>query len=122
MVSRKILWDIPRLPHLLEPVEKFRCGIEKTNLNANDLQTSTGYSSMKLRVGKFLIETNHIEMAERLSPHTAKLYFVSGKTLEVICGLKTTAPATWDQDADGFIQTLQNTDSAEINAAISKKK
>ena len=77
---------------------------------------------MKLRVGKFLIETDYIEMVEWLSPHTAKLYFVSGTTLDVVCGIKTTSPATWDQDADGFIETLQNTDVSKRNAAVSKKK
>ena len=77
---------------------------------------------MKLRVGKFLIETDHIEMVEQLSPHTVKLYFVSGETLDVVCGIKTTAPATWDQEADGFIQTLQNTGFEKLNAATSKKK
>ena len=77
---------------------------------------------MKLRVGKFLIETDYIEMVEWLSPHTAKLYFVSGTTLDVVCGIKTTAPATWDQEAEGFIQTLENTDFEKLDAATLKKK
>ena len=77
---------------------------------------------MKLRIGKFLIETDHIEMVEQLSPHTVKLYFVSGEILDVVCGIKTTAPATWDQEAAEFIQTLQNTDFEEPDAATSKKK
>ena len=65
---------------------------------------------MKLQIGKMLVETNHIEMAERVAPHTVKLFFVSGNTLEVHCGISSQASATWNQDADGFIQTLQNTD------------
>lgn len=65
---------------------------------------------MKLQLGKVLVETNHIEMAERVAPHTVKLVFVSGNTLEVHCGISSNATATWNQDADGFIQTLQNTD------------
>ena len=77
---------------------------------------------MKLQIGKFLIETDYIEMAERLSPHNVKLYFVSGETLDVVCGAKTTAPATWDQDADGFIQTLHNMDFSNLSAAASHKK
>ena len=77
---------------------------------------------MKLCVGKFLIETDYIEMVEQLSPHTVKLYFVSGEILDVVCGIKTTAPATWDQDADGFIETLQNTDFAKRDAAASKQR
>ena len=77
---------------------------------------------MKLRVGKFLIETDYIEMVEWLSPHTAKLYFVSGTTLDVVCGVKTTSPATWDQDASAFIETLQNTDFAKRDAVTSKEQ
>ena len=66
---------------------------------------------MKLLIGKVLVETDYIETAERLTAHTVRLNFVSGDTLEVICGLKSTHLAVWNQDADGFIQTIQNTDS-----------
>ena len=65
---------------------------------------------MKLLLGELLIETDHIETVERVASHTVKVSFVSGYVLEVHCGIKTTAPAVWDQDADGFIQTIQNTD------------
>ena len=68
---------------------------------------------MKLQVGKFLIETGYIEIVERLSDHTVKLFFVSGKSLDVVCGIKTTTAATWPQDADAFIQVLQNTEKPE---------
>ena len=68
---------------------------------------------MKLLLDRVLIETDHIESAERVSPHTVKLYFVSGKVLEVHCGVKTREPAAWNQDADGFLQTLQNTDAVK---------
>lgn len=77
---------------------------------------------MKLRVGKSLTETDHIEIAEQLSPHNVKLYFASGEILEVVCGTNTTASATWDQDADQFIQTLHNTDFTKLNVIISNKK
>lgn len=66
---------------------------------------------MKLLIGNVLIETDNIEAVEKLTTHTVRLYFVSGYTLEVVCGLKSTHRAVWDQDADGLIQTLQNTDS-----------
>lgn len=66
---------------------------------------------MKLQLGKTLIETDYIESAEQVAPHTVKLFFVSGRTLEVHCGIKSKSSATWNQDADGFIQTLQNTDA-----------
>ena len=66
---------------------------------------------MKLLVGKVLIETDCIETAEILTTHTVRLNFISGYTLEVVCGLKSTHNAVWNQDADGFIQTIQNTDS-----------
>ena len=68
---------------------------------------------MKLLLGKTLIETDHIETVERMSPQTVKIQFRSGKTLEVVCGMKTTHPAVSDQDADGFIQTLLNTETYE---------
>ena len=69
---------------------------------------------MKLRLGNMLIETDHIECVERVAPHTVKVFFVSGKTLDVHCGIKSNAAATWTQDADGFIQTLQNTDAVKV--------
>lgn len=77
---------------------------------------------MKLRVGKCLIETDYIELVEQLSTHNVKLFFASGKVLEVVCGVKTTSPATWDKEAEAFIETLQNTDVPKIDAAVSKKK
>ena len=74
---------------------------------------------MKLLLGKVLIETDHIESAEIIAPHTVKLHFVSGHVLDVVCGVKTTGRATWCQDASGFITTLLNTDKHPIQA---KKK
>ena len=69
---------------------------------------------MKLLLGKLLIETDHIEIVEKVAPHSVQIVFVSGNTLEVHCGIKTTGPAVWDQDADGFIQTIQNTDYPKL--------
>lgn len=68
---------------------------------------------MKLRLGDILIETNYIEMAEKVAPHTVKLTFISGTTLDVHCGIKSDAPATWNQDANGLLQTLENTDAVK---------
>lgn len=68
---------------------------------------------MKLQVGKVLIETDYIEMVERLSQHTVKLFFVSGEILDVVCGIKSTAAATWPEDADAFIRVLQNTEKPD---------
>lgn len=68
---------------------------------------------MKLRMGDVLIETDHIEIVERVAPYTVKLFFVSGNVLEVHCGVKSDAAAVWEQDADGLIQTLQNTDAVK---------
>jgi len=65
---------------------------------------------MKLRLGDVLIETDYIEMADKVAPHTVKLVFISGKTLDVHCGVKSNTPATWNQDAEGLLQTLENTD------------
>ena len=69
---------------------------------------------MKLRLGNTLIETDHIEFIERVAPHTVKLFFVSGTVINVHCGVKSDAAATWNQDADGFIQTIQNTDAIKL--------
>lgn len=68
---------------------------------------------MKLRMGDVLIETDHIEIVERVAPHTVKLFFVSGKVLDVHCGVKSDTPAVWNQDAGGLIQTLHNTDAVK---------
>lgn len=68
---------------------------------------------MKLQVGKVLIETDYIERVERLSQHTVKLFFVSGEILDVVCGIKSTAAATWPEDADAFIRVLQNTEKPD---------
>lgn len=65
---------------------------------------------MKLQVGKVLIETDYIEMVERQSQHTVKLFFVSGRSVDVVCGIKSTTAATWPQDADAFLRVLQSTE------------
>ncbi|MDE0681715.1 MAG: hypothetical protein OXI63_02250 [Candidatus Poribacteria bacterium] len=65
---------------------------------------------MKLRLGDVLIETNYIEIADKVAPHTVKLFFLSGATLDVHCGVKSDHPATWIQDAEGLLQTLENMD------------
>ena len=59
---------------------------------------------MKLRVGKLLIETDHIEMVEWLSEHNVRVFFVSGMTLDIVCGMQTTSPAFSEQTADEFIR------------------
>ena len=46
---------------------------------------------MKLRLGDTLIETDYIEIAERVSFHTVKLIFTSGAILDVHCGVKSNA-------------------------------
>ena len=77
---------------------------------------------MKLLVGKVLIETDYIEAVEQLSPHTVRIYFVSGHTFEVVCGIKTSGPAFWNQKVEGFMQTIQNTDSAKLAKKDGEKK
>ena len=42
---------------------------------------------MKLLLGKVLIETDHIEIVEKVAMHTVKIVFVSGNTLEVHCAI-----------------------------------
>ena len=69
---------------------------------------------MKLRLGDVLIETDHIEMADRGAPHTVTLVFVSGTTLDVHCGVTSEAAATWNQVVNGLIQKLHNTDAVKI--------
>ena len=75
---------------------------------------------MKLRLEKVLIETDHIETLEKVSTHTVKIGFVSGHVLVVHCGIKSTIPALWNQDADGFIQTIENTDTLKFGEAVKK--
>ena len=70
---------------------------------------------MKLLLGKVLIETDHIEVVEKVSTHTVKVYFASGFLLEVHCGIKSTSPAVCDLDANGFIRTIENTDDPKFN-------
>ena len=69
---------------------------------------------MKLLLGKVLIETDYIETVEKISTHTVKIGFVSGFELTVHCGIRSEIPAVWDQDADGFIQTIHNTDAVKV--------
>ena len=69
---------------------------------------------MKLRLEKVLIETDHIESIERTSVHTVNIQMVSGQVIEVVCGVQTDAPTVWDQMAEGFIQTIQNTDYPKL--------
>lgn len=66
---------------------------------------------MKLRLGDVLIETEHIESVEKVAPHTVKIFFASGNVIEVLCGIKGESKATWVQDANGFMQTVHNTDT-----------
>lgn len=75
---------------------------------------------MKLLLGKVLIETNHIESIERISVYTVNIHMVSGQVVEVVCGVKTDMPAVWDQMADGFIQTIQNTDYSKLQKGKGK--
>lgn len=66
---------------------------------------------MKIRCGNTIIETDYIEYTQKLSSGAAKVYFTSGQTLEVLCGLKTTDPraATFEGTADQFLDTIENT-------------
>ena len=75
---------------------------------------------MKLRLEKVLIETDHIETVEKVSTHTVKIAFVSGYVLDVHCGIKSATPALWHQDADGFIQTIENTDTLKFGETVKK--
>ena len=77
---------------------------------------------MKLLMGKLLIETDHIQTIEKLTAHTVGIIFVSGHKVEVVCGIKTTNAAVWDQDANGFLQTILNTDGIDTPAGKAKKK
>ena len=45
---------------------------------------------MKLILNKVMIEVNHIEAIVQKSTQTCEIQFVSGYTIEVVCGVKTT--------------------------------
>lgn len=70
---------------------------------------------MKLRCGDTVIETNYIEYVQKQSSGTAKIYFISGNTLDVVCGLKTTNPraAIFEGTANQFLDAIENTDTAK---------
>ena len=67
---------------------------------------------MKLRCGNTVIETDHIEYTQKFSSGSAKIYFTSGYTLDVVCGIKTSdsRAATFDGTAEQFLNTIENTD------------
>ena len=56
---------------------------------------------------------NGSRLVMKIRAHTIKVFFASGKVLDVHCGIKSDAPAVWNQDANGFIQTIHNTDSVK---------
>lgn len=70
---------------------------------------------MKLRCGDTVIETNYIEYAQKQSSGTAKIYFISGNMLDVVCGLKTTdrRAVMFDGTADQFLDAIENTDTVK---------
>lgn len=69
---------------------------------------------MKLSLGKYLIETDHIESVERLAAHSGKICFVSGLELTVACGVKSVSGAQWFEDADKFMTVLAKTGSPRL--------
>ena len=79
---------------------------------------------MKLRLGNTIIETDYIEYAQKQSSGTARIYFISGNTLDVVCGLKTTDPraATFDGTADQFLEAIENTDTLKPDAGEKRKR
>lgn len=70
---------------------------------------------MKLRCGDTVIETDYIEYAQKQSSGTARIYFISGNMLDVVCGLKTTNPraAMFEGTANQFLDAIENTDTAK---------
>lgn len=70
---------------------------------------------MKLRCGDTVIETDYIEYAQKQGSSTAKIFFISGYVLDVVCGVKTTDPraATFEGTADQFLDAIENTDKVK---------
>ena len=64
---------------------------------------------MKLRLGKVLIETDHIEQAEIQVYENHEwviIKFVSGEKLQVSCKGNTDSTATWNTSAEELLHTI----------------
>ena len=72
---------------------------------------------MKLRLGKVLIETDHIEQTE-IHVYEGRewitIKFVSGEKLQVSCKGDKRTPATWDMSAELLLQKIEGYDHLEL--------
>ena len=66
---------------------------------------------MKLRLGDTLIETDHIEQAVINSENTVAITFISGKSITVVCGGRSTpSRAWWDMGPEALLNHLEQQD------------
>ena len=70
---------------------------------------------MKIRLGKVLIDTQHIVAVTQKSLSICQIQFTSGNTLDVVCGIKTTNRdiAVFDGDSSQFLDYIENIDKPE---------
>ncbi len=70
---------------------------------------------MKIRLGKVLIDTQHIVAVTQKSPSVCQIEFTSGNTLDVVCGIKTANQdiALFDGDGNQFLDYIENIDNTE---------
>lgn len=66
---------------------------------------------MKLQVGEVVIETDNIETVTKETDHNVTVKFVSGNSLQVVCGIQTIGKAFWQEDSDHFIETILEMDA-----------
>ena len=64
---------------------------------------------MKLRLGRTLIETDHIERVIETAGNTVLIHFVSGKEIQVYCSVL--APemyeASWERTPQSLVEQIQ---------------
>ena len=79
---------------------------------------------MKFRCGDTVIETDYIEYVQKQSSSAARIYFISGYVLDVVCGIKTTDPraATFDGTADQFLDSIESTDKMKPDPGEKHKR
>ncbi len=70
---------------------------------------------MKIRLGKVLINTQHIVAVTQKSPSICQIQFTSGSTLDVVCGINTTNRdiAVFDGDSSQLLDYIESIDETE---------
>lgn len=67
---------------------------------------------MKITLGAVVIETDYIVTVIKKSPHTCEVTFITGSTLDIVCGAKTAKldAGEFNGDSDQFLNYIENID------------